>query len=219
MSREPTSFLYPFIEAEEHDATVLLVDLAHSAQAKMEESRALRAVSLKRWDDVLEQAGAAMADCFVQGGRLFAFGNGGSATDAEGMVQLFRDPPAGRALPARSLVDDQAVLTALSNDVGFELVFSRQIIAHAHPGDIAVGFSTSGDSVNLLRGFQEASHRRLLTIGLCGYEGSAMAVSDSVAHCVVVRSESVHRIQETQAALTWHLWSIVQRHLNGEGIV
>ena len=85
-------------------------------------------------------------------------------------------------------------------------------------GDIAVGLSTSGDSVNLLRGFEEATRRGLLTVGLCGYERSAMATSAAVAHCLVVRSESVHRIQETQAAVVYRLWSIVQRHLNGEGI-
>jgi D-sedoheptulose 7-phosphate isomerase len=94
------------------------------------------------------------------------------------------------------------------------LVFSRQLIAHARPGDIAVGFSTSGDSVNVLRGLEEAARRQLLTIGLCGYEGSAMALSDAVAHCLVVRSESVHRIQEAQAALTLRLWSVVQRRLD-----
>ena len=93
-------------------------------------------------------------------------------------------------------------LTALANDVGFDLVFSRQLIAHAKPGDIALGFSTSGDSVNVLRGLEEGSRRGLLTIGLCGYEGSAMALSEAVTHCLVVRSESVHRIQEAQAALT-----------------
>jgi D-sedoheptulose 7-phosphate isomerase len=106
------------------------------------------------------------------------------------------------------------VLTALANDVGFELVFSRQLIAHAHPGDIAVGFSTSGNSVNLLRAFEEAARRRLLTVGLCGYERAAMALSDDVAHCLVVRSESVHRIQETQDALMARLWSIVQDRLD-----
>jgi D-sedoheptulose 7-phosphate isomerase len=218
MSAEPTGFLYPFIESEERDAAALLVDLAGSAQAKMEESRTLRAATLERWADLLEEAGQAMATRFARGARLFAFGNGGSATDAEGAVQLFRDPPEGRALPALSLVDDRAVLTALANDVGFELVFSRQLIAHAQAGDIAVGFSTSGDSVNLLRGFEEAARRNLLTVGLCGYAGSAMATSAAVAHCLVVRSESVHRIQETQAALVLRLWSIVQRHLQGEGI-
>jgi D-sedoheptulose 7-phosphate isomerase len=214
MSSEPTGFLYPFIEAEERNGTTLLLDLARSAEAKINESESLRAASLERWEELLEEAGSSMASRFAAGGRLFAFGNGGSATDAEGAVQLFRDPPYGRAVPALSLVDDRAVLTALANDVGFDLVFSRQLIAHARPGDIAVGFSTSGDSVNVLRGLEEAARRQLLTIGLCGYEGSAMALSDAVAHCLVVRSESVHRIQEAQAALTLRLWSVVQRRLD-----
>ena len=162
-------------------------------------------------------AARAMADCFGRGGRLFAFGNGGSATDAVGAVELFRNPPSGRPLPALSLVDDRAVLTALSNDVGFDLVFSRQIIAHAKSDDIAIGFSTSGDSENVLRAFEEAARRGLLTIGLCGYEGGEMAVSEAVDHCLVVRSDSVHRIQEAQHALMLELWSKVQARLQGSG--
>jgi D-sedoheptulose 7-phosphate isomerase len=215
MSSEPTSFLYPFIESDERDSASLLADLAASARTKMAESGALRAATLTRCADELEQAGAAMAQRFADGGRLFAFGNGGSATDAEGTVDLFRAPRRGRSLPALSLVDDRAVLTALANDVGYELVFSRQLIAYAQAGDMAIGFSTSGDSPNMLRAFEEAARRRVLTIGLCGYEGAAMARSDAVEHCLVVRSESVHRIQEAQAALTLELWSLVQRHLGG----
>ncbi len=210
---EPTGFLYPFIEAEERDAGTLLTDLVASARAKIEESGALRVATLQRCTDQVEAAGAAMAARFAGGGRLFTFGNGGSATDAQGSAELFRHPPHGRPLPALSLVEDQAVLTALSNDVGFELVFSRQLIAHAAAGDIAIGFSTSGDSVDLLRAFEEAARRGLLNVGLCGYEGSGMAVSDSVHHCLVVRSESVHRIQETQDALMLALWESVQRQL------
>jgi D-sedoheptulose 7-phosphate isomerase len=210
---EPTGFLYPFIESEERDSSGLLAALATSAEEKINESRALRAASLARCTHVLALAGAAMASRFRRGGRLFAFGNGGSATDAEGTAHLFRHPPHGHAVPALSLVDDRAVLTALANDVGYELVFSRQIIAHARPGDIAVGFSTSGDSVNMLRAFEEAARRGLLTVGLCGYERAAMARSDAVHHCLVVPSESVHRIQEAQDALMLELWSIVQRHL------
>jgi D-sedoheptulose 7-phosphate isomerase len=217
MSGEPTGFLYPFIEAEERETDTLLVDLAQSAQAKMHESEILRRESIERNALAIEQAGMAMAQRFDHGGRLFAFGNGGSATDAEGTVQLFRVPPYGRALPALSLVEDRAVLTALANDVGFALVFSRQLIAHARPGDIAMGFSTSGDSVNVLQGLEEAWRRGLLTIGLCGYQGSAMAQSNAVAHCLVVRSESVHRIQEAQAAITLHLWTNVQDHLKRRG--
>jgi D-sedoheptulose 7-phosphate isomerase len=211
MSSEPTGFLYPFIEAEERVSSDLVADLATSAQAKIIDSRELRRTTLDRCHDELEKAGAAVADAFSRGGRLFAFGNGGSATDADGIVDLFRNPPTGLSLPAMSLVDDRAVLTALANDVGFDLVFSRQIIAHTRAGDIAVGFSTSGDSANLLRAFEEATGRGLITVGLCGYEGSAMAVSDAVHHHLVVRSDSVHRIQEAQAALTLELWSIVVR--------
>jgi D-sedoheptulose 7-phosphate isomerase len=218
MSSEPTGFLYPFIEAEERDDTALLRDLAHSARDKITESRALRTATLERCDDQLGRAATALTDRFRRGGRLFAFGNGGSATDAEGTVDLFRRPPHGRPLPALSLVDDLAVLTALANDVGFDLVFSRQIIAHAEAGDIAVGFSTSGDSVNVLRGLEEAGRRGLLTLGLSGYEGGAMAASESIAHTLVVRSESVHRIQEAQNAVILQLWSLVQGGLDERGM-
>jgi D-sedoheptulose 7-phosphate isomerase len=211
---EPTGFLYPFIEADERDAGALITDLVASASAKVSDSVSLRTATLTRCAQQMEDAASAMADRFRRGGRLFTFGNGGSATDAQGTAELFRLPPYGRPLPALSLVEDQAVLTALSNDVGFELVFSRQVIAHAKADDIVVGFSTSGDSPNLLRAFEEAARRGLLTIGLCGYEGSGMAVSAAVQHCLVVRSESVHRIQETQDALMFALWEAVQRHLN-----
>jgi D-sedoheptulose 7-phosphate isomerase len=209
---EPTGFLYPFIEAEEQDAGALMTELVMSAQAKMQESASLRAATLERCGDQLERAAVGMAERFARGGRLFSFGNGGSATDAQGTAELFRHPPYGTPLPALSLVDDQAVLTALSNDVGFELVFSRQLIAHASEFDMAIGFSTSGDSVDMLRAFEEAARRGALTVGLCGYEGSGMAVSDAIHHSLVVRSDSVHRIQEVQDALTLALWESVQRH-------
>ncbi|MCU1494955.1 MAG: gmhA [Acidimicrobiaceae bacterium] len=217
MSSEPTSFLYPFIEGDERDASSLVADLAASARAKMADSRALRVATLERCADSLARAAEAMADRFARGGRLFAFGNGGSATDAAGTVELFRSPPGGRSLPAISLADDRAVLTALANDIGIDVVFSRQLIAHARAGDIAVGFSTSGDSVNVLRAFEEAWRRQVLTIGLCGYEGGAMAASEAVEHCLVVRSDSVHRIQEAQDALMLRLWSTVQRCMDQGG--
>jgi D-sedoheptulose 7-phosphate isomerase len=214
MTTEPTGFLYPFIDGDERDSSALLTDLAASALAKMTESRNLRTTTIGRSADTLRAAGTAMAHRFEHAGRLFTFGNGGSATDAEGTAELFRDPPRGRGLPAMSLVDDRAVLTALANDVGFELVFSRQIIAHARPGDIAMGFSTSGDSANVLRAFDEAARRGVLTVGLSGYDGGAMATSDTVDHCLVVGSDSVHRIQEAQDALVLELWSVVQSRLH-----
>ncbi|MFN2504427.1 MAG: SIS domain-containing protein, partial [Acidimicrobiales bacterium] len=201
MTSEATDFLYPFIEGDEKDSGSLLVDLAQSAQGKWTESTALRERTLTESHDLLNEIARAMAGRFLAGGRLFTFGNGGSATDAEGVAQLYTRPPgdAARALPARSLVDDQAVITALSNDVGFDNVFSRQLIAHGQPGDIATGFSTSGNSENLMMAFGEAHKRGMLTVGFSGYGGGRMAGDPRVHHCLVARSQSVHRIQEAQA--------------------
>ncbi|CAN5654641.1 SIS domain-containing protein [soil metagenome] len=210
---EATDFLYPFIEGDEHDAGALLIELTASAEAKAAESARLRETTLEAVGAELTAAGAAMAERFGRGGQLFVFGNGGSATDARAVTARFVKPPTGRPLPARNLAADSAVLTALGNDVGFDLVFSRQLIAHARPDDIAFGLSTSGNSQNLLAAFAEARRKRMLTVGLAGYDGGRMATSGDVDHRLVVRSTSVHRIQETQAALVLALWTAVQAHL------
>ena len=211
-----TDFLYPFIDGDERDTTSLLADLSRSADAKAADSRQLRARTLEASREEVERVAAAMAARFAAGGQLFAFGNGGSATDAAGVAALFRTPPWGRPLPARSLAADEAVLTALGNDVGFDLVFSRQLIAHAHDHDMALAVSTSGNSENLLVALAEARRRRLLTVGLAGYDGGRMAAAGDLDHCIVVRADSVHRIQETQAALAVELWSGIQRALGEE---
>lgn len=213
MSPEATDFLYPFIEGDEKDSGTLLADLARSAREKWGESTRLRSRTLEASDPMVREVAAQMAERFAAGGRLFAFGNGGSATDADGVARLYTEPPAGQPLPARSLVEDHAVITALSNDVGFDVVFSRQLIAHARAGDIAMGFSTSGNSENLIVAFTEAKRRGMLTVGLSGYDGGRMAADPSVQYCLVARSQSVHRIQEAQASLTHALWSAVQEAL------
>jgi D-sedoheptulose 7-phosphate isomerase len=222
MSPEATDFLYPFIEGDETDSGSLLSDLAASAGGKWSQSTALRAETLARCEEQLRTVAAAIAERFAAGGRLYAFGNGGSATDAEGVAQLYTQPPATtafgpgsgpRPLSARSLAEDQAVLTALSNDIGFDVVFSRQLIAHGRPTDIAMGFSTSGNSENLLVAFAEARKQGMLTVGLSGYDGGRMAADANLEHCLVVRSDSVHRIQEAQASLTHVLWAYVQEAL------
>jgi D-sedoheptulose 7-phosphate isomerase len=210
---ESTGFLYPFLEAEERDVGALVGDLTSSASAKAAESARLRSETLQRCSAVLQQLADELASRFLAGRRMFVFGNGGSATDAEGIVALFRAPPAGAALRARSLVASRSVVTALGNDVGFELVFARQLIAHGRAGDIALGVSTSGNSTNLLVAFAEAKRRHLLTIGLAGYDGGQMATCSDVEHCLVVHSDSVHRIQETQGALVHELWRRIQDRL------
>lgn len=218
MSSEGTDFLYPFIEAGERDSQTLLADLASSAAAKASLSDQLGAATLEAYREELGRIGDAMAERFQAGGRLFAFGNGGSSTDAACLVSLFADPPSGRSLPALSLAADEAVVTALGNDVGFDLVFSRQIIAYSHPGDVAVAYSTSGSSENVILGVGEARRRGLLTVGLSGYEGGRMAACPELDHCLVVRSDSVHRIQEAQAFVSFALWGLVQERLRAEAL-
>ncbi|OJZ67326.1 phosphoheptose isomerase [Mycobacterium paraffinicum] len=213
---EPTNFLYPFIDAQEDDPAALLADLAASAQAKAAESLALRRSTLEANAALLGQAAAELARRFAAGGRMFTFGNGGSCTDSATLARLFARPPAGKPLPAWPLTTDQAILTALGNDVGFELVFARQLIARAAAGDIAIAMSTSGGSPNLLAALAEARQRGLYTVGFAGYDGGAFANNPNVDACFVVRSQSVHRIQESQALLGYQLWLSVHRHLRGE---
>jgi D-sedoheptulose 7-phosphate isomerase len=210
MTDEPTNFLYPFIDAQEENPASLLADLTASAQAKAAESLALRRSTLAANSALIAQAAAEMARRFTAGGRLFTFGNGGSCTDCTTLARLFAQPPAGdKPLPAWSLTADQAIMTALGNDVGFELVFARQLIARAKPGDIAIAMSTSGSSPNLMAGLKEARRRDMYTVGFAGYDGGAFAKSPDVDACFVIRSQSVHRIQESQALVGYELWLAV----------
>jgi D-sedoheptulose 7-phosphate isomerase len=125
------------------------------------------------------------------------------------LARLFAKPPLGTPLPAWSLTADQAIMTALGNDVGFELVFARQLIARAKAGDIAIAMSTSGSSPNLIAALREARARDMYTVGFAGYDGGAFAKSPDVDACFVVRSQSIHRIQESQALLGYQLWLAV----------
>jgi D-sedoheptulose 7-phosphate isomerase len=210
---DATSFLYPFIESEETDAKSLLDDLAASARAKAAESARLQRASLEEYDESLIAAGIQMAERFRRGGRLYTLGNGGSSTDAATLATLFSRPARGRPVAAWSLAADEAVVTALGNDVGFELIFKRQIIAHARDRDIAVALSTSGNSEDLMTALTEAKQRGLLTIGFAGHDGGRMAVADDLDYCFTVHSQSIHRIQESHAMLGYRLWSVAQEHM------
>jgi len=209
-----SSFLYPMLDEQEQDATGLLADLARSAQAKAVESAWTCTSTLAGIGEALDRTAQAMADALAAGGRLFCFGNGGSATDAAGLAALFVSPATGRCLPARSLVADPAVLTALANDIGVEVLFARQLIAHGRTGDIALGLSTSGGSANVLRAFEQARRLGMLTVGLAGYGGGAMRTCAALQHCLAVDGQSVHRTQEAQSAVAFALWERVQERLD-----
>jgi len=206
---EAMEALYPFLYSDTSDLSAVLDQVRASTVAKVAEIVDLRQV-------IAERDGARLADCarqaaarFRAGGRLFAFGNGGSATDAQQLATLFLNPGGDtRPLPAFGLANDTSVVTALCNDIGVEVVFARQLAAFGGRNDIAVGLSTSGNSANLVRAFDEASRRGMLTIGLAGYEGGKMAELDSIDYLFVAPSASVHRIQEAQTTIYQVLWEL-----------
>ncbi|MGH3939177.1 MAG: D-sedoheptulose-7-phosphate isomerase [Pseudonocardiaceae bacterium] len=206
--------LYPFLHSGTGDLDAVLAEVRRSTIDKVHQIVAVRREVLARESRRLVACASAMAAAFAAGGRLFAMGNGGSCTDAADLASLFLYPGPGRpALPAFALAGDIAVLTALSNDVSFDVVFARQIAAFGRRGDVVVGLSTSGNSTNLVRAFDEANRRGLLTIGLAGYEGGAMAEITSIDHLFVVPSDSVHRIQEAQTTIYHTLWELALNEL------
>jgi D-sedoheptulose 7-phosphate isomerase len=205
--------LYPFLYSDTSDLSAVLTQVRDSTVAKAQEIEELRRTVAARDGARLADCARAVATRFGAGGRLFAFGNGGSATDAQQLATLFLNPGSveGRdapPLPAFGLANDTSVVTALCNDIGVEVVFARQLAAFGGRNDIAVGLSTSGNSGNLLRAFDEASRRGMLTIGLAGYDGGKMAELDSIDYLFVVPSSSVHRIQEAQTTIYQVLWEL-----------
>jgi D-sedoheptulose 7-phosphate isomerase len=208
--------LYPFLYSGTTDMSAVLEQVRASTVAKANEILELRRVVRDADGARLLACAAEMADRFGAGGRLLAFGNGGSATDAQQLVTTFLNPGASNAdtsarpLPALGLASDASVLTALSNDVGVDVVFARQLAAFGSKADIAVGLSTSGNSDNLLRAFDEAGRRGMLTIGIAGYSGGKMAELDSIDYLFVAPSASVHRIQEAQTTMYHALWELCQ---------
>ena len=206
---EAMESLYPFLYSDKSDLPAVLEQVRNSTVAKAGEILELRRVIAARDGARLAECALQAAARFAAGGRLFAFGNGGSATDAQQLATLFLNPGGSyRPLAAFGLGSDTSVVTALCNDIGVEVVFARQLAAFGGRNDIAVGLSTSGNSGNLLRAFDEASRRGMLTIGLAGYEGGKMAELDTIDYLFVAPSASVHRIQEAQTTVYQVFWEL-----------
>ena len=151
-----------------------------------------------------DAAAAALISCIGTGGKILAFGNGGSATQASHLVEelIGRFKETRRPLPAISLVGDSGVITCIANDFGYGALFERQVEGLAQRGDVVVGITTSGRSENVLRGLKAAKAKGAITIALCGRQGLK---DGDVDHVVAVPSDEGAYIQEVHLMLL-HVW-------------
>jgi D-sedoheptulose 7-phosphate isomerase len=159
----------------------------------------------------------ALSDALSRGGKVWLFGNGGSAADAQHIAAelVGRFVRERRPLPAEALTANSSVVTALANDYGFEHVFARQLEAAGRAGDVAVGISTSGRSPNVAEALIAARRLGLFTGALTGRGGSELAGLADV--CVAVPVTETPRIQECHAVVGHILCELVESALSEPG--
>ncbi len=159
--------------------------------------------------DMVAAAARMLTGVFKDGGRVFIFGNGGSAADAQHLAAEFVNrfqierPP----LAALALTTDTSIITAVGNDYDFNEIFAKQIRALGRTGDLAWGISTSGASPNVVLGLKVARELGLKTLALCGRDGGEMAPLADIP--LIVRSKNTPRIQEVQITIGHILCDLV----------
>lgn len=216
---------YPFLHSEPAEQSRLMMEqMRFSLLEKARESVEVKSAFFEANADAILAAALALAKAFHRGRKLLVCGNGGSATDAQHVAVEFMHPiTVGRkALPAICLTNDMAMVTAVANDVGFDDVFTRQIIALANAGDALLGISTSGNSDNLVHAFETARRMKLITIGFAGDDGGKMSEMNRqglLDFCLTVPTSSIHRIQETHVALYHIVWDLVHTFLQDKSFV
>ena len=196
-------------------------DLRALIAARFEQSMTTPEVFFEAEAGRIADACWAMARRFHQGGRLLAFGNGASATDAQHVSVEFVHPVivGKRALPALALTNDSATISSRAVGGGDdEMLFVRQLNVLARPQDIAMGFSLDGRCENIVAALGVAKQKGLLTLGLAGGEGGALRKAD-FDFCFVVPSRDPLVIQETHETLYHILWELVHIFFEHEGLL
>lgn len=183
--------------------------------AIFQESAMLQLRFLEGHREAIQRLVLVLAERLRAGHKILLFGNGGSAADAQHLAAEFvnRFTFERPALAAIALTTDTSVLTSIANDRNFTEVFARQIEALGRPGDVAIGLSTSGRSINVLKGIEAAKQLGLLTVGFTG-EGGKLA--EVVELPFVVPSRSTPRIQEVHITLGHALCELVEQALFGD---
>ena len=188
-------------------------DLLARVREEIEESVAVKRAALDVCGASIARAVGVVIETFRGGGKLLAFGNGGSAADAQHLAaelagRYVRERP---GLPALALTANSSDVTAIGNDYGFDRVFARLIEAHGRAGDVAVAISTSGNSPNVLAGVKAAREIELRTVGLTGSGGGELAGMVDVP--VVVPSDATPRVQEMHITVVHLICALVDEAL------
>jgi len=185
---------------------------------KCGESVEMKEKFFTKYAEGLETMLRAMAERFQCGGRLFVMGNGGSLCDALHMCVEFNHPIIEKrlAFPVIPLMTDIATMTAIGNDIDFTRIFVNQLRLLSRPGDMAMAFSTSGKSPNLIYALQAAREREILTIAFAGKDGGRFP--EIADYCFIVPSYSIHRIQEVHATVVHVVWDLVHIALGAEDV-
>jgi len=161
----------------------------------------------------LVAAADAISRSLDAGGKVLAFGNGGSASDAQHLVAelVGRFEAERRSLAGLALTADSNVVTAIANDYGYEAVFTRQVEGLGRPGDVAVGISTSGRAPNVLAGLVAARKAGLMTIALTGRDGGPIGAAAEIH--INVADQSTARVQEVQRTILHAVCALVEGRL------
>ena len=185
---------------------------------KCGESVEMKEKFFTKYAESLEMMSRSMAERFQQGARLFVMGNGGSLCDALHMCVEFNHPIIEKrpAFPVIPLMTDIATMTAIGNDIDFTRVFVNQLRLLSVPGDIAMVFSTSGKSPNLIYALQAAREKQMLTVAFAGKDGGRFP--EIADYCFIVPSYSIHRIQEVHATVVHVVWDLVHIAMGAEDV-
>nr|WP_243638783.1 D-sedoheptulose 7-phosphate isomerase [Lucifera butyrica] len=161
--------------------------------------------TIRQFDEELLDAISRFADrcrsALNGGGTVFFMGNGGSAADSQHLAAelVGRFQRERKGLPSVALTTDTSILTSVGNDYGFDRVFARQVEALVKAGDVVVGFSTSGNSANVIAAFKMAKEQGAFTVGMTGRKGGAMRELCDL--CLCVPSDTTARIQEAHITI------------------
>jgi D-sedoheptulose 7-phosphate isomerase len=197
-----SAFLYPFLGEATASHDSLVDEVAGSVLMKAQDARELREQVARSQAGTIARAAASIARELRAGGKLILFGNGGSATDATDWALDCVMPADGmRPIRAVSLALEPAIITAVANDVGSDVIFLRQLVAQARPHDVAIALSTSGGSKNIIAALEEARKREMLTVALLGYDGGEVVRRGLADIPIVVHCDYIPRIQEVQGTI------------------